>query len=136
MNVLLSIWEQQWFVSIIIAIVTALGGLIITGITYLTQLIKDKTPERLHALFEDLENYAAIAVMTVQQTYVDELKNTEGAWNEESQKQALAMAVDITKSYMSDQAKKLAKKHIADLTQYIVNLIEGRIAKNKLEGGK
>ena len=80
--------------------------------------------------------YLTYETSTTKIVYDSELKKTEGAWNEESQKQALAMAVDITKSYMSSQAKKLAKKHIADLTQYIVNLIEARIAKNKQEVGE
>lgn len=93
----------------------------------LADLLNKRTKnEHVQNLVNGIYNVAANAAKVTYQTYVESIKGTE-AWNTDSQKYALNMAVEIAKAQLTEDAKNFITTNCGDLTEYLSTAIESSI---------
>ena len=118
--------EQFWtiFWSAIGVIITGLASWISTVITqWLNSKIKDKTLARhASAVLEIVTN----AVMTITQTYVDNMKKNN-MFDAEAQKIALDKCYTIVNSQLTSELKEYLANNFGDVQSYLMSLIESTI---------
>ena len=118
--------EQFWtiFWSAIGVIITGLASWISIVITqWLNSKIKDKTLARhASAVLEIVTN----AVMTITQTYVDNMKKNN-MFDAEAQKIALDKCYTIVNSQLTSELKEYLANNFGDVQSYLMSLIESTI---------
>lgn len=122
--------------------------LVVTGIvplliTYIILFLKSKIKEQQEKIDNDnLNKYITIAtdaismaVLTVSQTYVDELKR-QGKFDKQAQEAAKQMAIDKAKSLITEEAKNAVTLLYGDFEAYLNSQIEALVRENKIEVNK
>lgn len=122
--------------------------LVVTGIaplliTYMILFLKSKIKEQQEKINnENLNKYITIAtdaismaVLTVSQTYVDELKR-QGKFDKQAQEAAKQMAIDKAKSLITEEAKNAVTLLYGDFEAYLNSQIEALVRENKIEVNK
>lgn len=122
--------------------------LVVTGIvplliTYIILFLKSKIKEQQEKIDnENLNKYItiatdaiSIAVLTVSQTYVDELKR-QGKFDKQAQEVAKQMAIDKAKSLITEEAKNAVTLLYGDFEAYLNSQIEALVRENKIEVNK
>lgn len=122
-------WED-----LLIYIVRTMCGLVITvGIPLLFTVIRKKVnDEKLNRLLTRVENIVSKAVILVDQTYVDALKE-EGLFDKEAQKAAFDMCKDKVLAMLNEETIKALAETFADYEEWIRTLIEAYVRENKLQ---
>lgn len=90
--------------------------------------IKDN--ELLNQYIDMVQQIVYDVVLMVSQTYVDSLKKS-GNFNEEAQKQAKDMAIEMAKTLISEEAKNAIITVYNDFDNYLASLIESVVKQSK-----
>lgn len=90
--------------------------------------IKDN--ELLNQYIDMVQQIVYDVVLMVSQTYVDSLKSS-GSFNEEAQKQAKDMAIEMAKALISEEAKNAIITVYNDFDSYLASLIESVVKQSK-----
>lgn len=120
----INIWTEIFVPYILPALGVLFSGLF-TWLTtiiinWLNEKIKDK---KIASMLTFITNATANAVKTVYQTYVENIKGTEG-WTKEAQEEALNRALELAKKQLTVEARKFIEEYYGDLNEYLLNLIE------------
>lgn len=122
------------------------GGIILTAIVaYIvvplikrageafTGWLEEKTKsEKLTNAVHQATDIVTQVVVTVTQTYVDDLKKT-GSFDADAQKQALEMAKGAAADLISDEVQKLISENYGNFSDWLLSAIEAAVARNKGE---
>lgn len=122
--------EQFWtiFWSAIGVMLMGLATWVSSFVTsWLSTKIKDK---KLRSLAVQLNEIVMRAVMTITQTYVDNMKKNN-AFDEKAQKEALDKCLAIIKTQLTQELKDYVEENFGDIKSYLVTLIESTIASLK-----
>lgn len=91
----------------------------------------NKIEQYLFATTDVLEK----VVLTVNQTYVDQLKQSN-SFTEEAQEAAKNMAIEKTMNLLTEESKKAIEMLYGDLTEYLEVSIEALVRANKVNENK
>ena len=91
---------------------------------------KIKDNELLNQYIDTVQQIVYDVVLTVSQTYVDSLKDSQ-SFDEQAQKQAKQMAITTAKSLISYEAQEAIIKVYGNMDLYISNLIESMVKQSK-----
>ena len=122
--------EQFWtiFWSAIGVMLTGLATWVSSFVTsWLSTKIKDK---KLRSLAVQLNEIVMRAVMTITQTYVDNMKK-QNAFDGEAQKTALNKCLGIINTQLTPELRDYVEENFGDIKSYLVTLIESTIASLK-----
>ncbi len=122
-------WED-----LLIYIIKAVCGLVISvGIPLLFTVIRKKVKdEKLNRLLSRVENIVSKAVILVDQTYVDALKE-EGLFDKEAQKAAFEMCKEKVLEMLNEETIAALAETFADYEEWIRTLIEAYVRENKVQ---
>ena len=131
---------RQFVQETLYLVVTGIAPLLIT---YMILFLKSKIKEQQEKIDnENLNKYIAIAtdavsmaVLTVSQTYVDELKR-QGKFDKQAQENAKQMAIDKAKSLITEEAKNAVTLLYGDFESYLNSQIESLVRESKIEVDK
>lgn len=120
-------WED-----LLIYIIKAVCGLVISvGIPLLFTVIRKKVKdEKLNRLLSRVENIVSKAVILVDQTYVDALKE-EGLFDKEAQKAAFEMCKEKVLEMLNEETITALAETFSDYEEWIRTLIEAYVRENK-----
>lgn len=122
---------QQAIILVLTGAITIVAKEMIIRMKKDTEWLKQKiSNEKIQNAIDQLECAAEKAVLTVSQTYTDDLKKN-GSFKAEEQRKALEMACTIAKRQMTEDAAQALKENSADIEQMIKDAIEAEIAKRK-----
>ena len=117
-------WAEVFVPYILPALGVLITGLITwlttTIVSWINEKIKDK---KVASMLTFITNAVTNAVKTVHQTYVENIKGTDG-WTKEVQLEALNRALELAKSQLTVEARKFIEEYFGDLNNYLLNLIE------------
>lgn len=117
---------------VLIPLLTALTGVAVKWINSKANEIKAKTDNMyLKSCIDMLNNAISSAVVSANQTYVNELKK-EGAFTPEAQKEAFAKVYNSVINTLSEEAQTCLTSSLGDLETYINNKIEETVYFEKL----
>jgi hypothetical protein len=120
-------WEEilnTLFQLVIIPLIIAGGGLLVTYIHAKTKQIKEKTENDMTDKYLCmLEDTITKAVIATTQTYVEALKN-KNAFDEEAQKEAFTRTYNAVIAVLNEDAYKYLTSAVGDLESYITTRIE------------
>ena len=122
--------EQFWtiFWSAIGVMLMGLATWVSSFVTsWLSTKIKDK---KLRSLAVQLNEIVMRAVMTITQTYVDNMKK-QNAFDGEAQKTALNKCLGIISTQLTQELRDYVEENFGDIKSYLVTLIESTIASLK-----
>lgn len=122
--------EQFWtiFWSAIGVMLMGLATWVSSFVTsWLSTKIKDK---KLRSLAVQLNEIVMRAVMTITQTYVDNMKK-QNAFDGEAQKNALNKCLGIINTQLTPELRDYVEENFGDIKSYLVTLIESTIASLK-----
>lgn len=122
--------EQFWtiFWSAIGVMLMGLATWVSSFVTsWLSTKIKDK---KLRSLAVQLNEIVMRAVMTITQTYVDNMKK-QNAFDGEAQKNALNKCLGIINTQLTQELRDYVEENFGDIKSYLVTLIESTIASLK-----
>lgn len=122
--------EQFWtiFWSAIGVMLMGLATWVSSFVTsWLSTKIKDK---KLQGLATKLNEIVMRAVMTITQTYVDNMKKNN-AFDGEAQKNALNKCLGIINTQLTPELRDYVEENFGDIKSYLVTLIESTIASLK-----
>lgn len=86
--------------------------------------------EQLNKYIDSAQSAIYTAVMTVTQTFVDNIKGTD-KWNDEAKNDAKQKAIDIAKELISEDAKIAINEIFGDFQTYLVTTIEQAVKNTK-----
>lgn len=92
-----------------------------------TKLVKY---EQLNKYIDSAQSAIYTAVMTVTQTFVDNIKGTD-KWNDETKNEAKQKAIDIAKELISEDAKIAINEIFGDFQTYLATTIEQAVKNTK-----
>lgn len=117
---------------VLIPLLTALTGVAVKWINSKANEIKAKTDNVLIQRTIDLLNETiASAVISANQTYVNELKQ-EDAFSQDKQLKAFEHVYNTVMNSLTVEGKERLEAYIGDIKSYITNKIEEEVAKNKI----
>lgn len=117
--------------AVIVAAVPVCTAAIGKGIWALVKYIGAKTNNELAKKYlNEAASAISTAVTYTSQTYVDSLRG-KGEFDRESQKQALATAVEKAKSLLTAEATAFIEEAYGDLTDYLKTNIEAEVRNQK-----
>lgn len=117
---------------VLIPLLTALTGVAVKWINSKANEIKAKTDNVLIQRTIDLLNETiASAVISANQTYVNELKQ-EDAFSQDKQLKAFEHVYTTVMNSLTVEGKERLEAYIGDIKSYITNKIEEEVAKNKI----
>ena len=117
---------------VLIPLLTALTGVAVKWINSKSNEIKAKTDNVLIQRTIDLLNETiASAVISANQTYVNELKQ-EDAFSQDKQLKAFEHVYTTVMNSLTVEGKERLEAYIGDIKSYITNKIEEEVAKNKI----
>lgn len=117
---------------VLIPLLTALTGVAVKWINSKANEIKAKTDNVLIQRTIDLLNETiASAVVSANQTYVNDLKQ-EDAFSQEAQRKAFEHVYTAVMNSLTVEGKERLEAYIGDIKGYITNKIEEEVAKNKI----
>lgn len=104
-----------------------LALLMSTLVGFIVTKIRDA---RLQRVFLQVNDIVGMAVATVAQTFVDDLKKA-GQWNAVTANEAADKALELTKSLLSEQAMKLLGTITNEIDEYLRSAIEEAVRMDK-----
>ena len=122
--------DIEW-TEIILKVIEGLAGLAGTILCYFITIWANKhiKDDKIKAHVIELGNIVKNVVLEVTQTYVDKMRKA-GTWDDETKKEALAMALTQCQALMSDELKTWVSDTYGDVTAYLKTLIEAQIKEN------
>lgn len=125
---LFNLMEQDWFISILATLVTAITtGLSALIAVYFRKLIKraeaNETEIRYSKALEFVNNLITQTIGVVNQTFVDQLKKDK-KFDPEAQKEAFKRTFDSVVANMTVEAKEVLDELYGDGMKWIQNQIE------------
>lgn len=129
------LFEQEWFVNLLGILATAIGAGLSTliGLWFkrLADNVKAKTDnEKVSEVLHRALNLVQDAVLTVQQTFTEQLKK-DGKFDKEQQKIALQKAMDIILANLTEEAKDILNEIYGDIYKWLEVQVESTIASLK-----
>jgi hypothetical protein len=126
------LFEQEWFVNLLGALLTAIGAGLSTliGLWFkrLADNVKAKTKnEKVSEVLHRVRNLVQDAVLTVQQTFTEQLKK-DGKFDKEQQKIAFQKAIDIILANLTEEAKDILNEIYGDIYKWLEVQVESTIA--------
>ena len=116
---------------VLIPVLTALTGIVVKWLNSKANEIKAKTDNiYLQRCVDMLNDTIATAVVSVNQTYVDALKES-GDFSEEAQKEAFNKVYNAVMTSLTESAKTHLNEVIGDLEAYVSDKIEEAVVINK-----
>lgn len=123
--------ETEWFNIIMTALATIIASLLMLGFNLFKTWVKTKIKnEKANNAIYNVLNVVESAVLTVQQTMVDDLKE-DGKFNKEKQEQALKNAVNLIMNSINEETEEILTGLFGDIETWIRMQIESFINKNK-----
>ena len=126
-------------------IIVTLVGIILTGlaswlVAWLTSLINTKIKdEKLRSCFNSALEVVGRTVKVTYQTFVSNMKGTD-KWTDETQKEALQMAIDAARSQLSTEIQSYIVQNGTSIDEWLRQQIEAQIynlkAQNSKRGGE
>lgn len=86
--------------------------------------------EQLNKYIDSAQSAIYTAVITVTQTFADNIKGTD-KWNDETKNEAKQKAIDIAKELISEDAKIAINEVFGDFQTYLVTTIEQTVKNTK-----
>lgn len=122
--------SQELLNGLIGALVTFISGLLTTVIlpTFVKWMSARTHNQAVLTVMNELAGLAQTSVEHIEQTIVWELKES-GKWDADSQRQALALAVNECLTNISTKTTKLLSKDGIDLEGLIIRYVEAYIGK-------
>lgn len=125
--------------NILYILITSAGLLLIKCVmTFINSKIDElqtekeiKDNELLNQYIDMVQQIVYDVVLMVSQTYVDSLKKS-GNFNEDAQKQAKDMAIEMAKVLISEEARNAIITVYNDFDGYLESLIESVVKQNKI----
>lgn len=132
---MINLFEQEWFVNLLGVLATAIGAGLSTliGLWFkrLADNVKAKTKnEKVNEVLHRVRNLVQDAVLTVQQTFTEQLKK-DGKFDKEQQKIALQKAIDIILANLTEEAKDILNEIYGDIYKWLEVQVESIIALRK-----
>jgi hypothetical protein len=132
---MINLFEQEWFVNLLGVLATAIGAGLSTliGLWFkrLADNVKAKTKnEKVNEVLYRVRNLVQDAVLTVQQTFTEQLKK-DGKFDKEQQKIALQKAIDIILANLTEEAKDILNEIYGDIYKWLEVQVESIIALRK-----
>lgn len=126
------LFEQEWFVNLLSVLVAAVGAGLSTliGLLFkrLADNVKAKTKnEKVNEVLYRVRNLVQDAVLTVQQTFTEQLKK-DGKFDKEQQKIAFQKAIDIILANLTEEAKDILNEIYGDVYKWLEVQVESIIA--------
>lgn len=116
---------------VLIPVLTALTGIVVKWLNSKANEIKAKTDNiHLQRCVDMLNDTIATAVVSVNQTYVEALKES-GDFSEEAQKEAFNKVYNAVMASLTESAKTHLNEVIGDLEAYVSDKIEEAVVINK-----
>lgn len=129
---MVNLFEQEWFVNLLGVLATAIGAGLSTliGLWFkrLADNVKAKTKnEKVNEVLYRVRNLVQDAVLTVQQTFTEQLKK-DGKFDKEQQKIAFQKAIDIILANLTEEAKDILNEIYGDVYKWLEVQVESIIA--------
>ena len=125
---LLSIFEQEWFLTILGAFAIGIAGLITWSFKLLEEWLRTKIKnEKIRKAMSEAFDVIDAAVKDIQQTFVDDLKK-QGKFDKKSQTKALNNAANKALAMLSEEAKQQLKRNVGDLSTWLTTQVEAKVA--------
>lgn len=129
---MINLFEQDWFLNLLGVLGTAIGAGLSTliGLWFkrLADNVKAKTKnEKVNEVLHRVRNLVQDAVLTVQQTFTEQLKK-DGKFDKEQQKIALQKAIDIILANLTEEAKDILNEIYGDIYKWLEVQVESTIA--------
>lgn len=126
---------SNWFTPILEPLLAAIGALLTSAISYgfyrLGQYLKAKIrDEKLQKLIDHVLGFTEDIVITINQTYVDDLVK-QGKFSKEAQKQAFNKALVVAKTMINEEGKELLEQEFGSLEAWLTVVIESRVKEVK-----
>lgn len=122
---------MDWIAVIDLVLTRVLYPLLALLMSTLAGFIVTKIRDaRLQRVFLQVNNIVGMAVATVAQTFVDDLKKA-GQWNAVTANEAADKALELTKSLLSEQAMKLLGTITNEIDEYLRSAIEEAVRSDK-----
>lgn len=122
---------MDWVEIIDLVLTRVLYPLLALLITMLANYIRTKIKDvRIERVALQVIEAAGMAVATVAQTFVDDLKKS-GEWNADTAKQAADMALEIAKGILGEQSMKLLSTITSEVDDYLKAAIEEAVRIDK-----
>ena len=117
-------------------LIIGIVGIVVSGLgVYVTYLINKWVKDgELKSIITSLNQVVQQSVLTIYQTYVEELK-CKNEFTLEAQKQALECCLDLIKANLPIKVEEWLKSNYMDIERYLKSLIEAQIGLFK-NGGK
>ncbi len=112
---------------ILTAFAAGIAGLVTYGFTLLNAWIKSKIKnEKIRALLDVTLEVTESVVLSVQQTFVDQLKK-DGKFDSAAQKEAFNMAFERAKAMISEEARVTLESLYGDFNTWLTVQIEALV---------
>lgn len=122
---------MDWIAVIDLVLTRVLYPLLALLMSTLAGFIVTKIRDaRLQRVFLQVNDIVGMAVATVAQTFVDDLKKA-GQWNAVTANEAADKALELTKSLLSEQAMKLLGTITNEIDEYLRSAIEEAVRMDK-----
>lgn len=119
---------EQLLLTVLTAVVSGLSTLIGLWFKRLADNVKAKTKnEKVNEVLYRVRNLVKDAVLTVQQTFTEQLKK-DGKFDKEQQKIAFQKAIDIILANLTEEAKDILNEIYGDIYKWLEVQIESIIA--------
>ena len=117
--------------TVLIPLLIALGGFAVKWINAKANQLKEKVKDDRYFLYIDiLQELVTKTVITINQTYVDELKK-ENSFTKEAQEEAFKRVYEAVMLSLSEDVLTYLEQIIGDLNEYITVLIESAVKEQK-----
>lgn len=117
--------------TVLIPLLIALTGFLVKWINAKANSLKEKVKDEAYYKYINmLQSMVTKAVITVNQTYVDELKK-ENAFTKEAQQEAFKKVYETVMESLSEDAVLCLKEVISDFDSYLTILIESSVKQQK-----
>lgn len=131
---LLNILQQEWAQILLSAVALGIAGLISYLFRLLQVWISTKIKnERIREAMREISEEVEASVMSVYQTYVEELKRT-GNFDKAAKSKALNNAISKTIQNLTTSTKETIQKEAIDMAQLIKDRVEAKVAESKNVG--
>jgi hypothetical protein len=131
---LLNILQQEWAQILLSAVALGIAGIISYLFRLLQIWISTKIKnERIREAMREISEEVEASVMSVYQTYVEELKRT-GNFDKAAKSKALNNAISKTIQNLTTSTKETIQKEAIDMAQLIKDRVEAKIAESKNVG--
>jgi len=123
---------QQIFTIVLIPLLGILTRFVVVYLSAKCDELQSRTDnEKAKKYMSMITDTITRCVITTNQTYVDALKE-QGAFDEAAQKTAFQKTLNAVLAILTDDTKNYIKEITDDMEEYLIQLIESEVNKNKL----